>query len=192
MQAIFLDRDGTLIEDQHYPREASRVKLLPSVGEALKLLRSKGYLLFVVSNQSGVGRGLIQDHEFNAVHDRFQALLKEAGAEIAEFAYCFHRPDDECGCRKPKAGMVPKTYQGKELDWKQSVMIGDTLVDLTLADTLGAVGYLVLTGKGPDTLAKLTALGLESRYRIRTSLFEIARELLPAREGKGTGPFQSP
>ena len=76
-RAIFLDRDGTLIEDTHYPRDPNQVVLIPNAIRGLKLMREKGFFLFVVSSQSGVGRGLIQDHEFKSVHDRFFQLLKQ-------------------------------------------------------------------------------------------------------------------
>ncbi|MCX6102896.1 MAG: HAD-IIIA family hydrolase [Proteobacteria bacterium] len=99
LAAVFLDRDGTIIEDTHYPKNPDEVVLIPSAIEGLKLMREKGYLLFVISNQSGVGRGLIQDHEFKKVHEKVCALLKDSKIEIDGFAFCFHPPEDLCSCR---------------------------------------------------------------------------------------------
>ena len=107
-KAIFIDRDGTIIEDQHYPRDAEAVKLLPGATEGLQMMVKKGYKLYVIRNQSGVGRGIISDSEFIGVHQRTCELLQEKGIEIVEFAYCLHHPEDKCDCRKPEIGLVPK------------------------------------------------------------------------------------
>lgn len=157
MKAIFLDRDGTIIEDAHYVRETKDVVLLPNTGAGLRLMREKGYKLFVVSNQSGVGRGIISDDQFSAVHKKVGDLLKAEGIEIDEYEYCFHRPEDECSCRKPKTGLIPKSFQGEEIDRKASYVIGDSPCDVELGQNAGMMGVLVLTGKGQATLAKLTA-----------------------------------
>ncbi len=180
--AIFLDRDGTIIEDQHYPKDPSRVIFCPNASQGLRLMLDKGYLLFVVSNQSGVGRGLIRDDEFRAVHHRCAEILKNAHIEIAEFIYCLHRPEDDCQCRKPKIGQIPKTFKGQALDWKTSFTIGDRLSDLELADALGATGFLVLTGKGQETLKSLgragsSALGDTPRYGSCEDLLDFAEQI---------------
>ncbi len=153
--AAILDRDGTIIEDAHYPSRPDQVKLIAGAAQALKNLRRKGYVIFVVSNQSGVGRGLIQESEFLAVHQRFCEVLKEAGAEIAQFAYCLHHPDDPCLCRKPKTGLVPRRFNDLPLDFKRSVVIGDRQSDLALGEGLGARSLLVRTGYGAATEARL-------------------------------------
>ena len=149
--AAFLDRDGTIIEDAHYASRPDQVKLISGAAEGLKMLTRKGYLLFVVSNQSGVGRGLIQESEFLAVHARFCEVLQEQGIEIAEFAYCLHHPDDPCLCRKPKTGLVPRKYKGAVIDFTRSVVIGDRGSDVELGVQLGAKPILVRTGKGAST-----------------------------------------
>lgn len=153
---IFLDRDGTIIEDQHYPREPEKVVLVPGAVEGLTRLRQKGYLLVVVSNQSGVGRGIIQDHEFKAVHEKCCELLRAHGVEIAEFAYCFHKPEDNCKCRKPSAGLLSARIGDVAVDFKKSFTIGDRDCDVHLAEGVGATGCLVLTGKGQATYSALS------------------------------------
>ncbi len=149
--AAILDRDGTLIEDAHYPKDPNQVKLIAGTGEALQALRRKGYTIFVVSNQSGVGRGLIQESEFLAVHEKICSVLQEAGAQIAQFAYCLHHPDDPCLCRKPKTGLVPRRFNDEAIDFSRSVVIGDRASDLFLGDELGAKSILVRTGYGAAT-----------------------------------------
>ncbi len=148
---VVLDRDGTVIEDRHYIKHEDDVVFFPHAIEALQAMRAKGYPLFLVSNQSGVGRGWIQPDEFQSVHRRFTQLLTEAGAEIDEIAYCFHSPDESCLCRKPGTGLVPSHFRGKEIDWSRSYVVGDHVPDMGLAEALGATPILVLTGKGEQT-----------------------------------------
>lgn len=144
-KAAFLDRDGTLIVDTHYPKDPELVSFLPGVPEALRSLQEKGYLLFVVSNQSGVGRGLITPEEFQAVHDRFCALLESEGIKVQEFAYCFHRPDEGCQCRKPGTKLVEDLIQKYNVDIEQSFFVGDKESDLETARRVGMRGEKELT-----------------------------------------------
>jgi D-glycero-D-manno-heptose 1,7-bisphosphate phosphatase len=153
-KAIFLDRDGTIIEDRHYPRDPAEVTLTPGALEGLRAMSEKGYLLFIVSNQSGVGRGIISDVQFRAVHERVCELLKAGGVDIASFGYCFHTPEDNCRCRKPAVGLIPKEHAGVRIDWTGSLVVGDKPSDLMLAEKLGAKGVLVATGYGEKTLAE--------------------------------------
>lgn len=175
--AVFLDRDGTIIVDQHYPRDPEKVELTPHAIEGLRCLSEKGYPLFVVSNQSGVGRGIIKDSEFRAVHERVAELLRAAQIEIVEFGYCFHRPDDECNCRKPRAGLVPKDFAGAPIDFARSFVIGDTEVDVGLGTTLGASPYLILTGKGRKTLESWESSGRPRTFEMAEDLLDFARKI---------------
>jgi histidinol-phosphate phosphatase family protein len=168
MKAVLLDRDGTIIEDADYPRDPNLVAWAPNALEGLSLMVKKGYRLFVVSNQSGVGRGIIKHEEFDAVHARFARLLVEAKIPIAGFGYCLHAPKENCACRKPKPGLVP---QG--IDPNSSFVVGDKVSDLELADAIGATGYLVLTGKGKASRDELKA----KRYQIFPDLLAVALTL---------------
>ncbi|NBX93551.1 MAG: HAD family hydrolase [Proteobacteria bacterium] len=150
--AIFLDRDGTIIEDLNYPRDPEKVVLIPGAIEGLKEMAQKGYLLFVISNQSGVGRGLITDKEFVAVHERVSEILKSQGIEIKEFGYCFHKPEDLCQCRKPGNFFIKQFSQIHLVQLSQSYSIGDKWCDVELGVKVGAQGALVLTGKGTTSL----------------------------------------
>ncbi len=175
--AVFLDRDGTLIEDMHYPKDSNQVILIPNAIEGMKLMGEKGYLLFIISNQSGVGRGIIQDSEFKSVHEKFCELLKQAQIKIDGFAYCFHHPDDNCRCRKPHTDLIPKVFNQKPISFKESFTVGDKLSDLELADNLGAKGCLVLSGKGEATQVELNNANRQFQYAIFPDLLSMAKSL---------------
>src|SRR6266481_2579523 len=103
-RALFLDRDGTLIVEVGYPNDPAQVELLPGAADALRELQ-RDWLLVVISNQSGIGRGLITPEQATAVHDRFVAEFTAAGVAFAGFYYCPHAPDARCACRKPAPGL---------------------------------------------------------------------------------------
>lgn len=175
LSAVFLDRDGTIIEDTHYPRDPDKVIVLPNALEGMKRLNEKGFSIFVISNQSGVGRGIITQAQFKAVHKRVCEHLQGAGIEVAEFFYCFHKPEDECNCRKPRPGLVPKTFQGKAFNFSKCYMVGDRDADLLLAQAIGANGFLVLTGKGQLTLNDMK--GSSVKYRVCKDLLDFAEQI---------------
>jgi len=147
-RAVFLDRDNTLIYDPGYIHEPEKVRLLTGVPEGLKLLKDAGFLLVVVSNQSGIGRGYFGEKDFWAVNERLQELLKPFGVQIDAFYFCPHRPDENCSCRKPKTGMIEKAAEDLGIDVSESVVIGDKDSDVELAFNCGCkVGVKV--GKFP-------------------------------------------
>lgn len=161
--AVFLDRDGTLIEDAGYLDRLSQIKLLPRAAEALKLLRKAGFYLFVVSNQSGVARGYFPESRVRKVHRKLQAMLRAKGARIDRFFYCPHYPGGKvksyakvCGCRKPRPGMVKQAARSYPVDLKRSYVVGDKRDDLLLARKAKAAGgLLVLTGNGRQSAKDL-------------------------------------
>jgi D-glycero-D-manno-heptose 1,7-bisphosphate phosphatase len=176
--AIFLDRDGTIIEDLDYPRDPDRVRLLPGAAEGMRLLAKKGYLLFLLSNQSGVARGIVPLASFEAVHQRVEALLEAEKVPLAGSFYCIHKPEDNCGCRKPATGLVPRDYAGITLDWTHSFVAGDKGSDVQLAHAIGAGAFLVLTGKGKHTLeTEESSLGTVT---VVADLREVAARVPPA------------
>lgn len=128
--AIFLDRDGTIIVDVGYPSRAEQVELLPGVTGALRSLREKGYLIILVSNQSGVGRGYMTHEDVSSVHERLLSLLAESGVSLDEAYYCLHAPEEECNCRKPSPAMVFDAAKKFDIDLSRSFMIGDREVDI--------------------------------------------------------------
>jgi D-glycero-D-manno-heptose 1,7-bisphosphate phosphatase len=127
--AVFLDRDGTLIEDLGYPREPERIRLLDGVGAGLRTLRDAGFALVVISNQSGIGRGIIDPAEATAVHDRFITLLGAEQVQLDATHYCPHAPSDGCDCRKPEPTMLVRAAADLDISLGDSFMVGDKLSD---------------------------------------------------------------
>ena len=150
-RALFLDRDGTLIVDVGYPRDPAGVELLPGAAEALRALQDE-WALVVISNQSGIGRGMISEAEAAAVHDRFVAAFAAAGVRFAGFYYCPHAPDAGCACRKPAPGLLLDAARELGLDLARSVMLGDKPSDLEAGRAAGCA-HVVRFGPDVDAAA---------------------------------------
>jgi D-glycero-D-manno-heptose 1,7-bisphosphate phosphatase len=147
-RALLLDRDGTLIVDVGYPRDPARVALLPGVAGALAELQDR-FALVILSNQSGVGRGLITEAEARAVHDRVIEQFAQAGVAFAGSYYCPHTPDARCPCRKPLPGLVRQAEAALGLDVPGSIMIGDKPSDVAAGLAAGC-RYAVRLGPSVD------------------------------------------
>lgn len=143
-RALFLDRDGTLIVDTGYPRDPALVSPLPGALEALRELQTT-FSLVIISNQSGVGRGLITKDEAAAVHARTVELFAAGGVRFAGAYYCFHAPEAKCRCRKPAPGLILDAQAELGLDLATSWMIGDRESDLEAGRAAG-VGELLHFG----------------------------------------------
>ena len=135
--AVFLDRDGTLIEDVGYPRDPETVRLVDGAPEALAALRRAGFALVVVSNQSGIGRGFVTREEAKAVHERFLRELRARGVELDDVRYCPHTPEDACTCRKPATGLLLDAARELGLDLARSFMVGDKPGDVEAGRAAG-------------------------------------------------------
>jgi D-glycero-D-manno-heptose 1,7-bisphosphate phosphatase len=155
--AVFLDRDGTLVEDVGYPRDPEAVRLLDGAPEALAALRRAGYALVVVSNQSGIGRGLVSREEADAVHDRFVLELRGRGVELDDVRYCPHAPEDGCTCRKPAAGLLLDSARELGLDLSRSFMVGDKRADVEAGRAAGCRTVL-FDGSWDETVAYLLSV----------------------------------
>jgi heptosyltransferase-2 len=140
---VFLDRDGTLNYDPGYLRVAADLKLLAGVGPSLARLKRAGARLVVVTNQSGVGRGIITLKDLEAIHARLQGLLEQEDAALDAIYFCPHHPDDGCRCRKPNVGMVERAQSELQLDLRHSYLIGDHARDIQLAKRVGAKAILL-------------------------------------------------
>jgi heptosyltransferase-2 len=140
---VFLDRDGTLNYDPGYLKVAAELKLLAGVGPALARLKGAGAKLVVVTNQSGVGRGIITLKDLEAIHARLEGLLEQEGAALDAIYFCPHHPDDRCRCRKPEVGMVERAVSELQLDLRRSYLIGDHTRDIQLAHRVGAKAILL-------------------------------------------------
>lgn len=155
--AIFLDRDGTLNIDPGYLSSPDQMKLIPGVAGALAKLKAAGFLLVIVSNQSGVGRGKIARTALPLIHAELERqILAEGGAVPDHYELCFHRPDENCACRKPGTAMITTAAQQLNIDLSRSIFVGDRETDLQcgMRAKLRAVA-LVKTGDGVKTQALL-------------------------------------
>jgi D-glycero-D-manno-heptose 1,7-bisphosphate phosphatase len=164
--AAFLDRDGTLIEEVDYLTDVRELRILPGVVDALRELGRAGWLRVVVSNQSGVARGYLDETRLAAIHAELLRQLRAAGADLELVLYCPHLSgaavaayDRACECRKPAPGMLFEAACRLPIDLARSVAFGDSARDVDAAQRAGARGVLVLTGKGPGELARARDAG---------------------------------
>jgi len=162
---VFLDRDGTLNWDPGYMNDPAAMRLLPGVGTAVARLNQAGLKTVLVTNQSGVGGGIITIEALGAIHQRLQDLLAESGAWLDGIYACLHRPDEGCGCRKPASGLVAQARQELGLTAARSFVIGDRAIDIALARNVGALGIFVLSGYRPeDEWASMVAQSVSPDY----------------------------
>ncbi len=153
--AVFLDRDGTLIEDVGYLDRLDRIALFPWTVDAIRALNRGGFIVVVITNQSGVARGFFTEAFVEETHRHLAAQLAAGGARIDAYYYCPHHPDGtvaayrrQCECRKPASGLVDRAVRELDLDPARSFVVGDKWLDVELARAAGARGILVRTGTG--------------------------------------------
>jgi histidinol-phosphate phosphatase family protein len=173
-RAVFLDRDGTINEDRGYVHDREDLVLLPGAAEGIGRLNGTGMPVFVITNQSGVGRGYYTRADVEAFHARMRESLAGRGARIDGIAYCPHHPDDGCACRKPRPGMMEALARQHGVDLGASFVVGDAASDLEAARNVGACPILVRTGLGQRTLEALEGLAVQPAY-IARDLDEAAR-----------------
>ena len=143
--AIFIDRDGTLIEEVNYLSRVEDLHIFPFTGSAVKLLKDNGYLIIIVTNQSGIGREVYTEAAMHGIHDQIQADL---GGAIDAFYFCPHLPDADCQCRKPNLGMIEAACADFDIDLERSWVIGDKDLDVKLGQKARIGTVLVMTGYG--------------------------------------------
>lgn len=172
-RAIFLDRDGTINELIPFLNDKDKFKLLPGVAEAIRMINSSEYLCIVITNQPIIARGEATVENLNDIHKRMETLLGKEGAYIDGLYYCPHHPDKgfageipelkiECECRKPKTGMLLKAARDYNIDLAESIMIGDSTLDIKMAENAGMQSILLKTG----------AAGLDGKYEISPTFIE--------------------
>jgi D-glycero-D-manno-heptose 1,7-bisphosphate phosphatase len=156
-KAILLDRDGTLIRDHPYLADPELVELERGALAALQRLQRAGYLLVLATNQSGIGRGLYGEREFEAVQARLDGLLAAGGVALARVYHCPHHPTEahgalrvSCACRKPAPGMLERAVRELDLERERCVMVGDSLSDVGAGRAAGMATVLVRTGQGAE------------------------------------------
>lgn len=161
-KAVFLDRDGTINVEVQYLSQVEDFQFIPGVPWALKRLKEAGYLLVVVTNQSGIGRGYYDEAALDSIHSHMHADLATFGAAIDACYFCPHHPEhgtgdyrQECGCRKPLPGMLQQAAQDLDIDLAASFMVGDKLADVEAGLAAGCTSLLVLTGYGSEQVTEL-------------------------------------
>ena len=163
-KAVFIDRDGTIIKDKHYISKTSDVEFINKIDEMIRLFNKMNFLVIIVTNQSGIGRGFFTENDLKILHDYIQGELKKKNAKIDAFYYCPHfhgsaikKYDVKCGCRKPEPGLLIQAAKDFDIDISQSYMIGDKFSD-------------ILTGKNA---------GLRKSFLVstETSIIEIAKKI---------------
>ena len=153
--AVFLDRDGTLLEEVGYLDRLERLAFFPWSIDAVRLLNRAGYLVVIVTNQAGVARGIFDESFIGQAHRHIDVTLAAGGARIDAYYYCPHHPEasieayrQQCDCRKPLPGMLRKAEGDLGVDLARSFVVGDRWLDIQLAEAVGAAGILVRTGYG--------------------------------------------
>lgn len=182
--AVFLDRDGTVIVDADYLADPERVVLVPGAADAIRRLKEAGLAVVIVTNQSGIARGLYREADYHAVAERLDRVLAAAGASVDGTYWCPHHPDfgPPCGCRKPATGMYVRAAAELDLDPAASWFIGDKPTDLLPAVALGGRGILVRTGFGRESESRLPP-----GCAVADDLPAAADAVLRARAGTGPG-----
>ena len=166
MEAIFLDRDGTINEEVGYLSSLAQLMLYPQAARAIKMINVSGMKSIVVTNQSGVARGYFTAALVADVHMKIQSLLGPHQAHLDAFYYCPHHPEgqgiyrQECNCRKPEPGMLLTAAQDIGIDLGRSYLIGDTRKDMQAGLKAGAKAVLVRTGYGREAEAECSDIGL--------------------------------
>jgi histidinol-phosphate phosphatase family protein len=155
MPAVFLDRDGTVIFSKNYLSSPKQVRLYSYTPDSINKLRTAGFKVVIVTNQSGVARGMFTENDLQEIHKRFVFLLKKAGAKVDAIYYCPHVDEDDCKCRKPKSGMVLQSAKDLNIDLGKSYTVGDTVRDYLLGYNTGGKGILLLTGHGKKQKLKI-------------------------------------
>lgn len=157
-RAVFLDRDGTLIEEKGYIYRPEEVRLLPKAVEAVSYLKSLGLKVVILTNQSGIGRGFYTEADYRKVMAYLFNLLGGRQAAVDASYFCPHAPWEGCPCRKPSPGMAERAAEELSLDLARSFVVGDKKSDMELARATGARGILVRTGYGAETEKSVTPL----------------------------------
>jgi len=156
-RAIFLDRDGTLNEEDGYITSPERFRLYSFAAEAVRLINQSGWKAIVLTNQSGVARGYFTEATLIEIHKRMEAALRMQGAQIDAIYYCAHHPDygsppyrQDCDCRKPRPGLGERAARDFNLDLNRCYAVGDRYRDIEAGQALGARGVMVMTGFGRE------------------------------------------
>ena len=179
MPLVILDRDGVINRDSpDFIKSPREWEPLPGSLEAIARLCAAGFRVAVASNQSGVGRGILDLATLNAIHDKMLTAIRASGGHISDLEYCPHHPDVGCRCRKPRTGLLERIARNLRIDLAGVPCVGDSARDLAAATAVGARPILVLTGNGKHTLAD----GIDDGIEVYPDLAHAAEELIRERE----------
>lgn len=187
--ALFIDRDGTIIADAHYLADPSGVRLLPGASAAIARANMSGMLVIVVTNQSGIARGLITPAQYDAVRTRTEGLLGEHGARVDATYHCPHWAEitGPCDCRKPGLGMYRKAAADFDIDLARSAYIGDRWRDVQPARATGGLGVLVPGVETPEADLESARMHVSPSLRIAASLTEAVTASIAHIRAASTG-----
>lgn len=157
---IFLDRDGVICEEKKIPyvRTPEEFKFIPGSGKAISLLKQLGFYVIVITNQSGINRGIVKKENFKAIQRKMMAGLSKNNASPDAVYVCPHTPEENCACRKPLPGNILKAARKFGINLARSYFVGDTVTDMQAGKAAGCKTALVMTGKGEKELQKLRKL----------------------------------
>jgi D-glycero-D-manno-heptose 1,7-bisphosphate phosphatase len=188
--AVFIDRDGTINEQMGYVNHVSRFRILPKVPQAIRMLNRHGFLVFVVSNQSGVAKGYYPLDLVSTLHQLLVSRIKEKKASIDGIFFCPHHPEGsvpefsrDCDCRKPKTGLIEQACRSFEIDLRRSFVVGDMCTDIELAHRAGITGILVKTGYGLGEIEYTLPHKTAKPAHIAEDLLDAVRWILDHRDG---------
>ena len=183
-RAALLDRDGTIIEDKHYLSDPKGVRLLPGVGQGLRDLIDLGLILVIVTNQSGIGRGLFSEEQAQKVHSEMVRQLACERVQISGIYHCPHSPADRCGCRKPALGLVEEASSGLHFKPENSFMFGDRACDIELGRQIRAKTFLI---RGHDAYSPESQEELNPDYTVEgiAQAVPIITHLIEEEKGVG-------
>ncbi|WP_456440986.1 D-glycero-alpha-D-manno-heptose-1,7-bisphosphate 7-phosphatase [Caldithrix abyssi] len=184
-KTVFLDRDGTIIEEMGYINHFSRIRPLPEAVEAIKLFKKAGFKVVVVTNQAGVARGYFSEEELVQMNKHMLQEFEKKGAKIDALFYCPHHPEGKvekyrlkCNCRKPNTGMIDKAVEELGVSLKEAWVIGDRASDLELAKNSGIRGVLVLSGYGTGDYVQSRGGILSKPYAIFNDVLQAAQTIV--------------
>lgn len=184
-RAVFFDRDGTLNEEVGYVDALSRFRLYPFAASAVRRINQAGMLAVVLTNQSGVGRGMFPEELVASVHERLRSEMQHAGAQLDAIYYCPHHPAAElaqyrveCACRKPSTGMMQQAAAQFSIRLEESFVIGDRYLDIEMAHRAGARGVLVRTGFGQGEWEMFHSNGAIQPDHVADNVYEAVQWVL--------------
>ncbi len=145
-RCVFIDRDDTIAKDVPYCDSPDKFHLFPGIPEQIKRLNDAGFLVVMITNQSGIGRGYFTEETLKAIHDKMNREIEAAGGHIDAIYYCPHRPDENCACRKPKTLMGERAAKDLGIDLSESFMVGDSEADMGFGQGLGCATIKICAG----------------------------------------------